>query len=258
MHSYNLSKFLSGHVFAYLLLLCRIGGVFMLFPGIAETYVPPRSRMALAMAISFVLLEPLLPRMPAMPQGTAELVRLVSYEVFIGLFFGTFLRLLISALETAGAIISLQTGLSNATVLNPALASQSPLASAFLSVAGVTLIFITGLDHYLLQGMVALYDQFPPGQEVLVGDTTQVIIQAFNRSFVVGVELGLPFIVLGLLLFSAIGMMQKLMPQVQLFLVVLPVQIWGGMALVTITISGIMTVWLHYFDSSVGAFFGRS
>ncbi len=66
---------------------------------------------------------------------------LIGYEVVIGLFFGTLLRMLISSLETAGTVIGMQTGLSNATILNPALAAQSTLPSAMLSVVGVTLHF---------------------------------------------------------------------------------------------------------------------
>jgi flagellar biosynthetic protein FliR len=257
MTTFPLDKFLSGHVFAFLLVFSRIGCVMMLFPGIAETYVAARLRMLLALAISFLLVGPLLPRLPAAPDSLAELVRLVGGEILIGFLFGTLLRLIVGALENAGAIIALQTGLSNATILNPALALQSPLASAFMSITGVTLVFVTGLDHFLLRSLVALYDLFPPGGEIIIGDTAQFVIQAVNRSFIMGVQLATPFMIMGLLLFIAVGMMQRLLPQVQLFLVVLPIQIWGGLALVAITIASIMTVWLQYCDAEVTSFFAR-
>jgi flagellar biosynthetic protein FliR len=255
MVTLNLDKFLTGHVYAFVMILCRVGSVLTLFPGIAETFVPVRMRMAFAMALCFLLMEPLMGRLPAPPQTFGGMVLIMGYEIFIGLFFGTFLRLLMGALESAGAIIALQTGLSNATILNPALASQSPLASAFLSIVGLTLVFVTGLDHFLLRSIMALYDLFPPGETVAAGDTTQVIVQAVSRSFNIGIEMAVPFFIMGLLMFIALGMLQKLMPQVQLFMVALPVQIWGGIALIALTVAGIMNVWLHYFDNSVGQFF---
>jgi len=257
MTSIHLDKFMSGHVFAFVFIFARIGSVIMLFPGLGESYVSPRMRLMFAFSLSFLLMEPLLGRVPMPPENIGELFRLLSYEIIIGLFFGTILRLLLSTLETAGSVISLQIGLSNATILNPALAIQSTLASAMLSVAGVTLLFITGLDHLLFRSLTALYEAFPPGGLVMAGDMTQTVIQMTNRGFVVGIELAMPFLVIGVLMYVALGIMQKLLPQVQLFIITLPLQIWGGLGLMAITFAGMLTIWLHYFDASIGALFTR-
>jgi len=255
MATFNLNTFLSGHVFAFIFVFSRIGSVLMLFPGIGETYVSPRFRLMLAFLISFLVMEPLLPIIPQPPAAITDLLRLISYEVVTGLFFGTLLRLLVSILENAGAIIAIQTGLSNATILNPALASQSPLSSALMSVAGLTLIFITGLDHVLLKAMIATYGAFPPGGDLAPGDLTQVIIRLTNQSFIVGVELAMPFLIIGLLMQVAVGLMQRIMPQVQLFMVMLPAQLWGGLALLSLTMASMLAYWLQYMNDSVTSFF---
>ena len=240
------------------MIFCRIGSICMLMPGIGEAYVPQRSRLMFALALSFLLLEPMLGRLPPPPGDIPGLAHALTYEIVIGLFFGTLLRILVGILETAGMVISIQSGLSNATILNPALASQSPLPSAFLSVIGVTLVFATDLDHLLFRGMIDLYNAFPPNGDIMPGDMSRVIIQTVNKSFVVGVEMAMPFLVVGLLMYISLGIMQKLMPQVQLFLVILPVQVWGGIALMGITIAGIMAVWLRYFDASVASMLSNS
>jgi len=257
MTSLQLDKFLSGHVFAFLFLFARIGAVLMLMPGIGESYVSKRLRAMFALTVSFLLLGPMLPHVPPPPSDIPGLIRLLGFEVLVGLFFGSLLRLIMSTLETIGFVIALQTGLSNAVILNPALATQSPLPSAFMSVVGVTLVFTTGLDHYLLRGMMATYEVFPPGGVIAPGDMAQSFTHAVAGSFAAGVELAAPFMVIGLLMFVALGVMQRLMPQVQLFLVILPVQIWGGLLLLAITIGTMMTLWLRYFDQSVGGFLGR-
>jgi flagellar biosynthesis protein FliR len=255
--SLQLDKILSGHVFAFLFVFARLGSVLMLLPGFGETYVSARLRMMLALSLSFLLMGPMLPVIPALPPDLSGLMRVFGYEIVIGLFFGSLIRLFMSVLETIGFVIALQTGLSNAVVLNPALATQSPLPSAFLSVVGVTLVFTTGLDHFLLRSLMATYDLFPPGGVLQPGDMAKSYTQAFSRSFLVGIELASPFMVIGLLMYVALGIMQRLMPQVQLFLVALPIQIWGGLVLLAVTISTMMTLWLRYFDQSVGAIFGR-
>jgi flagellar biosynthetic protein FliR len=257
MISFNLDTFLSGHVFAYLMVFARVGTMMMLFPGIGETYVSPRIRMMFALSFTLLLTGPLLSRIPMPPSSISSLIGLIGYEIMIGIFFGTLLRILMSALETVGAIVSLQVGLSNATILNPILAIQSSLISAFMSIVGVTLIFASGLDHFLLRTIVSTYDLFPPGGEISPGDMSQSIIQTVDSSFTIGVELAMPFLVIGILMFTALGIMQKLMPQVQLFLVSLPLQIWGGIGLLGLTFAGIMTIWLEYVDTNVAALFTR-
>ena len=255
MTHFDLDKLLSGHVFRFLFIFCRIGSAMMLLPGFAESYVPQRARLMLAFAISLLLVGPMLPMIPAPPADVAGLARMLGYEILIGLYFGSIVRLIMSALETIGSIIAIQTGLSNAVILNPALATQSPLPSAFLSVVGLTLVFTTGLDHYLLRSVIATYDLFPPGGAFEPGDMAQVFARTYNHSFLIGIELSSPFLVIGLLMYVAVGLMQRLMPQVQLFLVMLPVQIWGGLFLLAITVSGIMTLWLQYFDQSIAGIF---
>lgn len=225
----------------------------MLFPGIGESFVSPRFRLMFALAICLLLLEPMLPRIPAPPEAIPELIKMICYEIIIGLFFGTLLRFLLSTLEATGSVIAIQTGLSNATILSPALAIQSPLVNAFLSAIGVTLLFVSGMDAMLLRGVVSIYDVFPPGGVLMPGDMAQTVIQMANKSFTVGIELAMPFLVIGILMYVALGIMQKLMPQVQLFLIALPIQIWGGFALLSITIAGIMTIWLQYADKTIGA-----
>ena len=257
MVTLHLDKFLSGHVFGFVMIFSRVGSALMLMPGIGEAYVNQRARLWLALSISFLMLEPMLGRLPPPPDTVSGMTHVLGYEIIIGLFYGTLLRILTSVLEAAGMVISIQSGLSNATVLNPALASNSPLPSALLSVVGITMIFVTGLDHLLLRSLVALYDVFPPNGDIMPGDMTQVVIQSVNKSFMIGVELAMPFFVIGLLLYIALGILQKLMPQVQLFLVVLPVQIWGGLTLMAITTAGIITIWLRYFDASVGSFINK-
>jgi flagellar biosynthetic protein FliR len=257
MNSFHLDQALTGHVFAFVMVFSRIGTAMMLMPGIGEGFVPVRSRLMLAFAMTFLVTEPMLSRLPPPPDSVSGLLHSISYEIVIGLFFGTLLRLLMSTLETTGMVIGLQSGLSNATIYNPALAAQSPLPSAFLSIVGVTMIFVTGLDHLLLRSLMALYDVFPANGEIMPGDMTQLVIQSMSKSFTMGIELAMPFFIIGLLMYISLGIMQKLMPQVQLFLVMLPVQIWGGLTLMAVTTAGIIALWLQYFDASLATYTGK-
>jgi len=251
MVTFNLEQQLTGHIFPFLLLFTRLGAVMMLFPGIGEAYVPARARLLFALGLCLLLLPVLMPQLPSMPGSIPDLGLLLASEVLIGVFAGSLLRLLMSVLETGGSIIAVQMGLSNAMILNPALATQSALPSAFLGSAAVTLLFLTGLDHLMLGGLVRLYDLFPAGGPVITGDIAQVFVKMFAKSFLVGVEIASPFLIVGLLMFVALGFMQRLVQQVQLFLVMLPLQILGGIFLFAVTVGVMLSVWLRFFDESL-------
>lgn len=257
MTSFDIGAQFSGQIFAFLLVLSRIGSVFHLFPGFGESFVPMRVRLVLAMSVSFLLYTILAPRLPPIPSDPGALAFLIGREILIGLFFGSLLRAVLSAVEAAGAIIGVQIGLSNAMIMNPSQAMQSALPSALLSMAAVTLIFITGLDHYLLEATVRTYDIFPANQAINLGDLAQVYTTFVARSFQVGVELSAPFLIVGLLMFVVLGVIQRMMANVQLFMIVLPIQILGGLAFFAATAGAILTVWLRYYDESIATLSAR-
>jgi flagellar biosynthetic protein FliR len=253
MITLHLGQQLSGHVFPFMLVFTRLGAAMMLFPGIGESFVTPRIRLLFALLMSLLLFPVLMPDLPPAPDAIASLFRLIAQEALIGVFFGSFLRFLVSAIETSGAIIAVQMGLSNAMILNPTQGAQSALPSAFLSMAAVTILFMTGLDHFLLRALADTYSLFPAKATLVAGDMTQSIVHTMSSSFAVGLELAAPFLVIGLMLYVALGFVQRLVPQVQLFLVVLPLQIWGSLLLFAAVVGVMLTVWLHYFDESLNA-----
>lgn len=253
----DLQHQLAGQVFPFMMIFTRLAAGLTMFPGIGEAFVSQRIRMLFALTFTFLLLPVLGPLVPAIPKQTASLVLLMGGEVIIGMFFGSVMRLLMDIIETAGSIIALETGLSNAMVMNPAMATQSALTSAFLGIAAIAILFETGLDHMLLQALLNTYKIFPIGAPLPFGDMTQSFLALVSRCFTVGVQLASPFIIIGMLLYVAVGIMQRLMPQLQLFLIVMPGQIWGGFFLFFMTLASILTIWLEVFDDAVGQLFVR-
>jgi flagellar biosynthetic protein FliR len=248
----TLAEFLPANVFAVMLVFMRVGGAIMLLPGFGDVYVPARYRLLIALFLSLLLattLAPILPRQPATP---AALVVLLGGEVIIGLFFGTVARTLLGALETAGNIISFQLGLSSAQVFNPELQQSGALTSAFLSVLGLVVIFLTDTHHLMLRGLISSYGTFPPGAFPAVGDFSEAMTRLVSTSFSLAVSLAAPFIVLGTIFFVALGLLSKLMPQLQVFFVVLPVQVAGGLLLFAFTLYAVMSWFLNGFTEGLG------
>ena len=252
-----LEAFLVSGVLAFMLTFTRIGTAIIIMPGLGDSFVSTRVRLHMTLAISFVLFPFLLPHMPSPLPTTFALVSLIAMELVIGLLIGTVARIFMTALDTAGMVISSQSGLANAQVFNPTLAAQGSLIGAFLSMTGAVLIFATNLHHLLLTGLVESYQMFPLGSVPDAGSMAELITRAVSASFMIGAKLAIPFIVVTLLIYVGMGVLTRLMPQVQVFLVVLPLQILMAIILLSLVAAALFHHWLTHYESAIFFFFSN-
>lgn len=250
----DLQTFLTTGVFAFMLAFVRTGTVVMLMPGIGNTFVPPTTRLYFALAFSFVLFPILQAKLPGGVPNSLTMLVLVGVEFMIGLFIGTIARLLMAALDTAGTIISTQASLSNAMLFNPQFASQGSIIGTFITLVGIMLLFATDLYHLLILGIVQSYNIFPLGEVPEVGSMTDLVVNAVAGSFAVGIQITAPFILIILLLYIGMAVMSKLMPQVQVFMIAMPLQILLCLILLAIVGSSMMLVWLGEFEKGMNFF----
>ena len=249
-----LDDILSANIFAYFMVLLRIGSVLMVLPGFGETYVAPRFRLMAALALSLVLTPLALPALPSLPGDPFTLFLLMLGEVLVGTFIGMLARFLLAALQLGGMIIAYQSGLANAFVNDPTSASQGALFGAFLSVAGILLLFTSDAHYVILSGFIDSYSVFAPGQAPPIDDFSDGLARMLSESFSLGVRISAPFLLLGFVFYLALGLLGRLMPQLQVFFVALPAQVALGLAIFMLSISGALMVFLDGFKDSLGRF----
>jgi flagellar biosynthetic protein FliR len=248
-----LEDFLPTQVYIVLLVLARVGGTVMLIPGIGETFVPVQFRMILAIGLSLVV-APLVGNTIPFAPTAPELVRLLFIELVIGLYFGIVARIVLLSLDTAGQVIAMNTGLANAQIFNPALATQGSLPGFFLLNLATLLLLIADLHHLLIRAMIDSYTLFPPGAALPVADFADAISRIIANSFEIAIQISAPFLVLGLLFYVVMGIMARLMPQLQIFFVALPVQVMMGLVILSLVLGGAMMVFLEYYSESIGRY----
>lgn len=249
-----LEAFLASNILAFMLTFARVGSAMMIIPGIGDSFVPERIRLHMAVGLSLVLFPLLLPYMPNPVPAVHYLVMLIGMEVLVGLFIGSIARIFMTALDTAGMIISMQAGLSNAQVFNPSLASQGSIMGAFLSVTGVVVLFSVNLHHLLIMAVIESYEFFPLGALPDAGSMAEMISKTVTASFMVGVKLASPFIVMTLIMYVAMGVLSRLMPQIQVFMIALPLQIWISLILLSLVLAALFYHWLGHFEQGMTYF----
>lgn len=226
---------------AFALVFARIGTMMMLLPGLGERTAPVRVRLILAVMVVFVVLPVLRPGLPTSPANFPDLVRVLIGEMMIGFTFGLAGRFLMSSLTTAGVIIAQQLGLSFTMIFDPANASQgqSAIIGSFLSMLGISLILAMNIHHVALLGLVDSYQTFRPGEIPPAGDAVQLALGVATSAFNTAVQISAPFLVFGLIFNLGLGILSRMMPQLQVFFLAMPAGILIG-TLILVLVLGLM------------------
>lgn len=249
-----LSDLLTAEVFTYFIVFMRVGAMLALMPAIGETNIPAQIRLALALILAVVMVPLVGQAVPAMPSGVFALAWLIVTEILTGLFVGLTARLMMSALHLAGTIIAFQSGLAAAQSFDPAQGSQSALVSRFFSLIGVVAIFAAELHHLAIKAMAGSYALFTPGAPLPLADATQTIIEVVAHSFALGLQLSAPFLVYGMVYNIALGLLARLMPQLQVFFIAMPANIMLSFFILMFTLSAMMMWFLTRFESQLSRY----
>jgi flagellar biosynthesis protein FliR len=233
----------------FMLVFARIGTLMMLMPGIGERFVMSRARLVIAIFITLLMVPVARPLMsvPGTPQG---MIGLLVSEVMVGLVLGVSARMVMAALETAGIVIAQQLGLAYAMTVNPSGGQQAPSIGNFLTILGMTLIMVTDLHHIAIAAIYNSYHILPPGGMPDSGDAMMLALKATSQGFLLGVQISAPFIVFGLLFNFGLGILSRMMPQLQVFFLAIPATVLIGMAIMM----AILGVMMGTFLEGLGSF----
>ncbi len=235
-----LNLFLATQLFSFLLVFARIGSAIMVMPGMSDITVPMNVRLYAALSMCLVLTPFLQKFLPVIPTQPIALAIVIAKEMLIGIFFGLMSQIILNAINVAGFVVAHVTSLSSAFTFNPQQAAQSAVITSFLSLLAVVMLFAMDLHHMLFIGFIDSYRIFVPGNELMFGDITDAITQGLGQSFIIGLEIAAPFIVVGFGVFMAMGLVARLVPQIQVFVLSMPIQILVGLTLLTTCLSAMM------------------
>jgi len=230
----------------------------MLLPGLGEQNLSPRLRLAAALVLAAVLL-PLHRRAYHIDAGALgpAAVMLVE-EILVGAVLGLTARLTISALEVAGSVIAQQLGLGFVTTIDPTQGEQGAIIGNFLTLLAITLFFATDMHYLVLAALNDSYVIFAPGEVPAAGDAAALVTKAVSGAFRIGIQLSAPFLVFGLLFNIGLGILSRLMPQMQVFFVALPLSILLGLLFLLLGLGAMMGLFLDYAGSVLHALAPRA
>jgi flagellar biosynthesis protein FliR len=213
-------------------LFCRVGGCLMTAPGFSSERVPIQFRLYLALAVTLVLAPALLERFGASfaAAPSNRLMATIFSELLIGASLGLLARFYFFALEMLATSVAMTVGLGN--IFGPALTEDesAPTFSSFILVAALTLVFATDLHLEIIRALYLSYETAPvfaePGIDALLEEIGRVLTQ----SHLLALRICSPFLLFGLVVNIALGLLARLTPQLQIFFISGPLVIFLGLS----------------------------
>jgi flagellar biosynthetic protein FliR len=236
------------------LIFMRLASVLMLLPGIGETGVPPQVRLGFALLFALMLTPVLAPTLPGLPTGLGDLLGQVLHEVLVGLILGSLMRLMIFTLNTAGEIISLQTGISFAQTANPTQAQPSSSVGSFLSMLGLVLVYVTNTHHLFIRAFVDSYQLFSPMKKIMLEDAGALLVRTLGQSFVLALQMSAPIIVFALIFNVAVGFVGRMMPSFPVFFAATPLSLLLGLSLFAMGLGSMGMVFIDHYQDMMSVF----
>src|SRR5882757_7329166 len=232
---------------AFVLAFARIGAMVMLLPGFGESNIPVRVKLGIALLLTLIILPLHRDAYHIDMNSMASLMVLMVYEIVIGIVLGATARVTLSALQVAGSVIAQQLGLGFVTAVDPTQGQQGLLIGNFLTILGITLLFATDSHHLVIAALNESYRIFAPGELMSSGDVASLATRAFAAAFKIGMQLSAPFLVFGLVFNVGLGVLARLMPQMQVYFVGVPLSILVGFLIFALVIAAMMGTFLEYF-----------
>jgi len=225
-------QLLVDNIYAYILVFCRVGGIWFLNPLLSRKNIPTQFRIALVLGIT-VLMTPALDS-SAVPQLAANMLSMLFAmikELLIGVAFGYVFQIFYYLLFTAGDLADLGFGLSMARAFDPGTSLQVSVSGNVLQLLFILYFFAVNGHLLLIKITASSFGIVGMGAVSIGPEVGTYVVSVFLDAFSLAMRLALPFIAASFVLEIAMGILMKLIPQINVFSIHFQIKILFGFIL---------------------------
>jgi flagellar biosynthetic protein FliR len=243
----------------FIFVLIRVGAILFSIPFLEARNVPTLLKASLALAVSMMLM----PRLDLPAVSLVESPWLLAIgilgEALVGIMIGLTVQLLFAGVQLAGQLAGFQMGFAIANVVDPASSLQIPVLSQFLNLFALLIFFTIDAHFYFIKALVDSFALIPPLGVHFRGELLDVLIKMMANVFIAALQLGAPVMAALLLINVALGLTARTVPQMQIFIVAMPLQIILGLFFLGLSMPFVrasLQVTFNSFGGSIGSLMG--
>lgn len=232
-----------------ILILVRVSGLFIVSPIFSRANLPIMYKVGFSLLISLILMN-VVPAPEVGPMSDMLLIIECIKEFLIGLIIGYIAFLFFSVFFIVGQIVDVQIGFGIVSVLDPESKIQIPITGNFYQIIATLVFLVTNGHHLLIETLVKSYEFIPIGEVTIFVGLIEHFLDIIGKLFILGFKIGSPILVTIILVDVLLGILAKTMPQMNVFIVGMPLKIMVGLSLIVVTLP-IFFMTLHHIFSSM-------
>jgi flagellar biosynthetic protein FliR len=233
-----IARFGEQHVLAFMLVLARVAPLFILAPLFSSKMFPARVRTVTAVALA-IGISPVATRAlggGTIPPDVIALAGLMVKELLVGMAFAFGIGALFAALSAAGALLDTMIGFSLGGILDPLTGNQSSLLTQLYAMIGVLVFIAIGGDAWVIGGLARTYTAVPLLDSPQIGSLTAGAQAAFSGIFRAAIEVCAPVLLALMITDAALGVVSRVVPQLNVFAVGFPAKIAIGLLVIGVSL----------------------
>ncbi len=207
----------------FLLLFVRILAFLMTMPLFSYRTIPTTFKIGISFFLALTLFTTIEVNVI---QFDSLFVLLIFKEAIVGLFIGLIAYIILSAVQIAGGFIDFQMGFAVANVIDPQTGAQSPLIGQYFYIIALLFLLSVNGHHVIIDGIFNSYEWVPIDSFIkFEGNFADFVIQTFSYMFLIAFQMALPLVGCLFLVDVALGIIARTVPQLNVFVVGLPLKI---------------------------------
>ena len=238
----------------FLICLARVGSLMGTMPIFSGRNVPGRIRVGLAVTLALVVFPVAEPYLPDTTFTPLSLGLLVAQEAIFGLMLAFIAQFVFNAVELGGTVISYKMGFAAANIFDPQTQNQVSVVPQFQNVLAMLIFLSLDLHHMFLRAIVESYRILTPGQLDFSGPAFGYLIELSSTIFVLGVKLSAPVLAVLILSSLVLGIMARVFPQLNVFMLSFPVNIGVSFLVIGLTMNMVAAMLVREFNQLAGRF----
>jgi flagellar biosynthesis protein FliR len=228
-------------IVVFLLVFFRMAALFVVSPIFGRQNIPSYYKIGFSFMLALILVNTLKIQEVSITH-IYDFVLLVFKEIMVGLLIGFVAYIIFTSIYLAGQMVDMQVGFGMVSVLDPVTNLQVPVTSNFYFILSMLVFTALNGHHILIRAVFQSYEILPIGQAAFTTQLKSDMLVLFGDIFILGFKIGAPVLAAIILTDVALGILSKTVPQLNVFMVGMPLKILLGIAVIVVTIPMFLNV----------------
>ncbi len=238
--------------YGVLLIFLRVAAIVFNTPIFDTPTIPIVFKAGLAFAVSILLLPVVDTVVYVADLSLVAFVIGICSEIAIGIAIGLSIKLLFTGIQLAGQVVGLQMGLAMANVMDPTSSVQIPIIAQFYNLTAMLVFLAVNAHHMFFRAIVDSYRVLPPMAMQINSQMVELMMKLAANMFVIGIKVGAPLIAVMLLVSVGLGLVARTVPQMNIFIVGMPLKILIGLVFMIIVAPYLTLFFIDLFSTYQG------